>query len=88
MKITFFLFQDILIIYVYKMARFGFIVLFIKDIFSMRWFTHNLIIDNFFLFIQFMHCKQKILELLSEFLQKVQKKILPYAVDIKVNINT
>ncbi|KAJ8318048.1 hypothetical protein KUTeg_003139 [Tegillarca granosa] len=28
-------------------------------------------------------CKQRILELLSEFLQKVGKKILPYAVDIK-----
>ena len=34
---------------------------------------------------QLQACKAKALELLSEFIEKVDKKILPYAVDIKVN---
>ena len=35
---------------------------------------------------QLQGCKAKALEFLSEFIEKVGKKILPYAVDIKVNI--
>ncbi|XP_033751348.1 DNA-dependent protein kinase catalytic subunit-like [Pecten maximus] len=32
---------------------------------------------------EFLGCKQKLLELLSGFIQKIEKKILPYTVDIK-----
>ena len=36
------------------------------------------------MYFQLQGCKAKVLEFLSEFIEKVGKKILPYAVDIKV----
>ena len=39
---------------------------------------------HFVFLFQLQGCKAKSLEFLSEFIEKVGKKILPYAVDIKV----
>lgn len=61
------------------------LVLYWNSRFRLKFFAYQILMSiDLYHLLQFQTCKQKILEFLSEFVQRIGKKIIPYVFDIKV----